>query len=232
MVSGLAAGTWLSAVVTAGFFVFPILFWAWRRNRGQGFGWLLLGTMALTTLVLYWRIPKPSPMASGPTREAPGVVHDVRTVNEIWTSDEGSQDIRRPFQMVDIEFTPEGAPEPVHILDRVDLGSVPGLREGSGVRVLYPVSDPSTARIAGGTRTFPEDVLAYLLGLTYGLGALVAFVFWPAIFLADRIRNRFLGLIDRIPLDDIARKATGFSPDDPRRQALEAFIRSQRNKQR
>jgi hypothetical protein len=64
-----------------------------------------------------------------------GVVRGVRIVDRIWASSStsgessGGQGIGAPFQMVDVEFTPAAATESVHALDRVDLGSVPGLRQ-------------------------------------------------------------------------------------------------------
>src|SRR5439155_26507191 len=113
-----------------------ILFLAWRRNPGKGYGWLLLATMASTAPLLYWRIPQPSPLPSGPTRDAAGVVPRMRIVDQIWTSEEGVQNIRHPFQMLVLEFTPDGANESTHVLARVDFDSVPGLREGAAVRIL------------------------------------------------------------------------------------------------
>ena len=54
------------------------------------------------------------------------------TVHAIWgTRRSGGPSLPQPFQMVDVEFTPEGAKEPVHALDRVDLNSIPGLRDGA-----------------------------------------------------------------------------------------------------
>jgi len=89
--------------------------------------------------------------------------------------------------MVDLEFTPEGASEPVHVLDRVDLGSVSGLTKDATVRVFYSVSDPRVARMAAGTRTYAVNALVYFLVLTYGLAALIVLVVWPAIGLAEKV---------------------------------------------
>jgi hypothetical protein len=188
--------------------------------------------MMASTALLYWRIPRPTPFPSGPVSHATGVVRHVETVDQLWTTTEGGQNIRRPFQMADIEFTPQGERESIHILDRVDLDSVPGMRDGSEVRISYAASDPARARIDGGTRTYPERAFTYILGWTFAFGAVGAFVVMPVIFLLDRIRSRFLGMVQSIPLDDIARKAPMLPPDDPRRKALEALLRSRQRPRR
>jgi ABC-type antimicrobial peptide transport system permease subunit len=69
-------------------------------------------------------------------------------VDEIWTNygtgaeDAGGQGIRQPFQIVDLEFKPDGANDSVHVLDRVDLNSVAGLREGGTAQIVYSSIDP------------------------------------------------------------------------------------------
>src|SRR6185436_17484314 len=95
--AALIGGTWAAGVLSLGFILFPILFVAWWKQRGKGFGWLLLGTMVASPVVLYLRIPWPEPFPPGPTHEVEGIVRQVQTVREIWTTDEGGQDIRQPF---------------------------------------------------------------------------------------------------------------------------------------
>ena len=85
-------------------------------------------------------------------------------------------------------------PNPFTFWDRVDLGSVSGLSKDATVRVFYSVSDPRVARIAAGTSTYAVNTLAYFLGLTYGLAALIVLVVWPVIGLAERVGRRFLNL--------------------------------------
>ncbi len=42
--------------------------------------------------------------------------------------------------------------------------------------VVYPVSNPRQARIDGGTRTYSQKAMTYILEVTFGAAALVAFV--------------------------------------------------------
>ena len=199
-VAALVAAIVLAGVLPLGFVVFPILFGIWRRQPGRGFGWILLTSMVLSALVLYWRIPSPPSMPPGPQRDATAIARQVHVVNQMWGNHrDGGEGLWRTYQMVDLEFTPEGASEPVHVLDRVDLGSVSQLTKGATVRVFYSVSDPRVARIAAGTRTYAVNALAYFLFLTYGLAALIVLVVWPAIGLAERIGRRFLNLAGTVP---------------------------------
>jgi hypothetical protein len=235
VIGGVCVPVFLLAVT--GFFLFPILFWAWRGHPGKGYGWALLGTMALSTAAVYWRIPRPTPMPPGPRREATAIVRRARVVNEIWSNvregsssgSEGGQDIRRPFQMADLEFTPEGATEPIHVLDRVDLDSVPGLREGARVQIYYSSADARLARIAGGTRNYAQQALIYLLGFAYGIGAALAFVVFPAIHIVKKLVRSSSIFGPLISHYQTMQQLSSLPADDPRRKAWDAFMRTRRH---
>jgi hypothetical protein len=225
LAAGLVGATWISAVLLAGFLVMPLLFWLWQRYRGKGYGWLLLGTVILSGPALYLRVPFPPPVAPGAQVNTTAIVRQVRIVRRIWSTRKtgGGQDLRQPFQMAELEFTPVGASEPVHILDRVDQGSVAGLTEGGKVRVSYPVSDPRAGRIAEGSRTYADQTLSYNLELNYIFPAVFALVVFPVI--------RFLGKwADSVPIFralNAAQKSSLRVPqmteDDPRRRVIEAL---------
>src|SRR5204863_5909702 len=118
-----------------GFLVFPILFGLWRASPGRGYGWVLLASIPLTVAVLYWRIPQPARAAPEPVRRTTGMVRHVQVADNLWSTSESSgQHVPQAVQMADVEFTPEGASEPIHVLDRVDANSVPNLRTGGTVR--------------------------------------------------------------------------------------------------
>jgi hypothetical protein len=216
--------------VVPGLILFPTLFWAWWRNAGKGYGWALVGTIALSAAVVYWRIPQPTPMPPGPLREGTAVVRQVRAVNQIWTGasegehtgDAGGQGIRQPFQMLDLEFTPAGANEPIHVLDRVDVDSLPGWHEGAKVTIYYAATDPRLARAAGGTRTYARQAVVYLLGLTYGMGAALAFLVCPAVYVVGKCvrSSRIFGPI--IASYEIVKYISRLPADDPRQKVLEA----------
>jgi hypothetical protein len=223
-----------SSVMLLGFLVFPALFLIWRGRRGQGFGWALLCSTALTTAALYYRIPWPLPAPSRPQGHATAVVRAVHSVDQIWGSWSGSgestggQSIRRPFQMVDLEFIPACRTEPVHALDRIDLDSVPGLRPSVTVPVTYPLADPRAGQMSVGTRSYGRQIFVYMLGLTFGFGAVIAFVVCPAIFymarLAQRVVRSFPGL--NLVFDPAARERllSALPADDPRRHTIERLL--------
>lgn len=228
-----------SSVMPLGFLVFPALFWMWRSSRGQGFGWVLLCSTALTAAALYYRVPWPSLPPPGPQGQATAVVRAVRSVDRIWASWSPSsgestdgEDIGRPFQMVDLEFVPAGRTESVHALDRVDLGSVPGLRPAATVPVTYPLADPRAGQMSVGTRDYGRQIFIYMLGLTFGLGAVVAFVVCPAIFYMGLLARRVVrsSPVLSVAFDPAARERvlSALPPDDPRRHAIERLVHSGR----
>jgi hypothetical protein len=216
-VAGFLGCTWAAGVVVMGFILFPMLFLAWTSHRGKGYGWLLLSTMAASSGLLYWRIPWPEPLLPGPVREVTGTVRHVRTVSEIWSTDEGGQSLRDPFQMVDIEFTPDGGKEPIHVEDRVDLGSVADLRDGGAVQVVYLISNPDAAHIARGTRNYGWNAFVYLMVVTYGGGLATLLLLLVVVWVGSRISARFAKL--RATLAE----ATG---DPRRRERVETLLRA------
>jgi hypothetical protein len=233
--AGTVAITVASSVLLLGWFIFPLLFWIWRANPGKGFGWSLALSIALTTAVIYYRVPGPTALGGGPHAESKAVVRNVRVVDRIWASSSssgessGGQPIRYPFQMIDVEFTPQGAAEAIHALDRVDLGSLPGLKEGIVVPVTYSRAAPRSARIAGGTREFGRHALVYFLELTYGIGAALAIVMFPAVYLVLRLARRSRALRLAFDPTERTRLLSQLPADDPRREKIERLINRGRN---
>jgi hypothetical protein len=216
--------------------LFPALFWACRRNPGKGYGLVLLATIALSIAVIYWRVPRPAALPQGPLRTGTAVVRQLRAVDEIWSnawetySRTSGESIGYPFQMVDLEFTPERATESIHALDRIDLNSVPGLREGASVPIQYSLSDPSSARLISGTRNYARAIVRYWLLLFYGIGAVLTFVFVPV---ARRVRKfaRSSSVVSVLRNPNTAfnriSKTSQWSQlpkEDPRREQLEAAL--------
>lgn len=235
LAAALCGATVCTAVVPCGFVTFPILFAVWRKRPGQGYGWVLLGFMAFSVVVLYGRIPQPTPAPSALSHEATAVVRQIRPVDHIWSDWEDSgQRVPQPFQLVDLEFTPAGANAPIHAVDRIDLNSLPELRDGATVRVFYTTSNPRSVRLDGGTRTYAEKALVYLLKLTLGIGILITVVVIPAMLLVERALQRFWGRITRFSPDQmtqIAQNISRFPADDPRRKAMEKLASLRREEQ-
>jgi hypothetical protein len=221
----------LFLAITA-FIVFPGLVLAWRASKKTGYGLLLLASIPFSAVAVYLQIPQPTQIPPDLQRHATATVRQVRAVNEIWTNygkgaeDAGGQGIRQPFQMVDLEFRPDGASDAVHALDRIDLHSVRGLQEGTTVQIAYSIADPDAASISGGTRSYVRLTWMYLLGLTYGIAGILAFVLLPSLALMDRF---FHSLTKLLPV-----RASGEGPqlisrvpaNHPRRETIEKVLRA------
>jgi hypothetical protein len=223
-------------LVTCAVLVFPLLFWAARRNPRKGYGIALLAAMALCAGVVYERVPRPAQIPPDRLRSGSAVVRQVRIVDEIWSDAwetfgrSSGQYLGPRFKMVELEYTPEEAREPIHVLDRIDLHSVPGLNPGNTLPVEFSSSDPEAVRIVGATRRYSRQLATELVVVTYGLGALVTFVVVP---LHRRMRERGRSSAVLRALTDpeaaIARIAelsrrSRLPEDDPRRRAIESAV--------
>jgi len=217
----------------------PVLFLASRRKPGEGYGLLLLALIIASAAVVYWRIPRPSRLPPGPVRSTMAVASQVHSINEIWTSmpnknggDAGGQQIGQTFQAVDLEFTPEGSLDSMHAVDFVDTGSVPGLRQGSLVRINYSAAEPRTIEIPGATSIYVQAALVSL-GKLAGIVAIVATFFLWLSGVLSRKATFFLNprnFAMRIPRERLEQQLSNFPAGDPRRQALEAYLRTSKER--
>ena len=209
VVAALLAGVAFPIVllIAAALLGVPWLFWAAIRRQEQGYAWMLLGLIGATIGIVYWRIPHPEPMPEGSQQTTTAIVRQIKLVNQIWrgpdigpTRAEG-QAISHPFQMIDLEFTPAGATEPVHALDRIDADSLRGIAPGARVQVTHSSGDPRAARIVGAARTFDRTAW-YSVMTTAGTIAMIAtFILFPIASairrLADRLRQMALDVGSR-----------------------------------
>jgi|SRR5579871_246441 len=230
LLAGLAFPSFL--LVLTGFLLIPALWGASRRNPSMGHGKLLLLVCCATAALVYWRIPRPAQFPPGPVRQASAIVRQVQTTHEIWSQidavgrGEGGDAFGFTFQMLDLEFKPEDATQAVHALDMVDQGSMPGLREGMRVAVVYSATNPRVARAVTGTRKYAMAAFAYLVGITYGAGALLAFVILPALRAVRELLNssqRPGSLFSRFAN---ASRLAKLPPDEARQRVLEMLQRS------
>lgn len=234
-------------LVATSMLVFPMLFWAWRRRPGEGFGWMLVGSIGVLLLVTYLRVPHPTPMPSGPRQSTIAIVHRLKTVREIWISGppgtatrRSGEMLSRPFYIADLEFTPAGASDPVHAVDKFDIESMPGLRQGAAVPISYSVDNPRIAQLTGATRTYDQSALQHLLAITFGGGAIFTFVLVPILHGLDKLFAPYKRLVDTAaavsheqlehelaisPFERIQEYIVTLPPDDPRRQKFEARLR-------
>jgi len=245
IVAAVIVGVCFPLVLLGGcaFVAFPTLFWISRQNPGKGYGFVLLATVVLSVAVVYWRMQRPSPVQPGPIRTSTAVVRQIRVVDEIWSNTweiysghRAGEKIGPSFEMVDLEVTPEGTSEPIHVLDRIDLNSVANIREGSSVPIQYSAANPDLAQITGGTHTYIWRTTAYLSLIGYGIGAIVTFVFVPI----RRATVRVLRTAPAVrtftdPSAAIARlrktnRLTKLTRDDPRLKQLEEMVRARQSR--
>lgn len=98
-------------------------------------------------------------------------------------------DVIRPYDIVQVQFAPEGTAGPVIAVDAIDAGSA-DVRPGLRVEIAYAATEPRTATLFGATRTH------YWLN-PLGLGAmlalpvilLAALAFWGLMRLRKRMRS-------------------------------------------
>jgi hypothetical protein len=112
---------------------------------GQHFKFARLKDRSTFSLVagLFPRIPR------GPWRQATAVVRDVRRVTEYTHRRRSPSALRWPFDIVQLDFTPDGRAGAVTAVDVVEAASVPNLKNGDSVQITWPEDDPRSAKIIG-----------------------------------------------------------------------------------
>jgi hypothetical protein len=129
-----------------------------RRVMGGVPAWLkaftILAGIAATILWLVYPSPWVTPL-DPPVLTGQAEVKRVREETRSFTSSRstGSVPAPQPWNVVELQFVPEGRTKPVIAVDSVDVGSVPGLQVGARLPVTYGKSNPREARLAG-TRTW------------------------------------------------------------------------------
>jgi hypothetical protein len=111
----------------------------------------------------------------------------VRAINYVTMTEGGSrtpsEKLRKPYDHVQLDFVPAGAVDPVIAIDDIDVGSLPTLRVGDTVTIVYPESNPRGARILGGTHDHRWiNFVTWPIGLLGGLAAaVVSALLWALI---------------------------------------------------
>jgi hypothetical protein len=112
--------------------------------------------VSIAAAVVWFVFPTPwvAPLEP-PVLTAQAEVKRVREETASFTSGRatGSVPAPQPWNIVELQFVPEGRKKPVIAVDSVDVGSVPNLRVGERLPVTYNKSNPREARLAG-TRTW------------------------------------------------------------------------------
>lgn len=153
-----------------------IALWLALRRRHPG----LLAVLAFAAIcvgVVVWVFPTPweTPLVE-PVRATEAEVRQVRDITRSFVSGRstGSIEAPQPWQLVELQFVPEGRDQPVTALDSVDVGSVPGLEAGRRVPIHYSAAAPRDVRLVGGRRTYRWREwmeLGQYLAIVVGVGA-------------------------------------------------------------
>jgi hypothetical protein len=85
----------------------------------------------------------------GPWRQTTAVVREVRHVTEYSYRRSGVSQLRWPFDIVQLDFTPDGRTGNVIAVDVVEAASAPGLKNGDLVQITWPEDDPRSGKIVG-----------------------------------------------------------------------------------
>jgi hypothetical protein len=135
---------------------FILLIALWRKAHIKAAGWLLLAAVPLA--LVYHSMPTEETAPAGEQRTARANVKSVSEFTQILeTSESPGVETRQPFQIVELQFVPEGRTDPVIGVDKIDSGSIRDLAQGSVVPIRYQVDSPRILRITGATRTFPRE---------------------------------------------------------------------------
>ncbi len=145
----------LARLLVIAFAPLLVILLLWRLLRIKSFVWLFLLWLAFA--FAYFGLPRVEPAPQHPV-SATATIHSVATIKTLGgRSDNKSMPLLHPYQMVVVEFVPPGMDTPVKAVDKVDVGSVPELKQGQSVNILYDAANPRIARLQQGTRNFPEQ---------------------------------------------------------------------------
>jgi hypothetical protein len=106
---------------------------------------------AIVAGVTWLVLPAPwLPALDAPVRTAQAEVRRLETVTRSFINGRRADiPAPQPWELVELQFVPEGGDQPVVAVDGVDAGSVPGLAIGARVPVSYNARDPRDARLPG-----------------------------------------------------------------------------------
>jgi hypothetical protein len=149
--------------------------------------WLLLPWSAW--FVFYGMCPhtEPIPLQPRPITAVVKEVATVKTLVDTGTTDAPPIRLAHPYQLVQMEYTPEGRSEPVLAIDAIDPNSVPNLGVGRMLNVDYDAGNPRIASIPGATRMFRQQAMQQL-GLLYF--TLLALLLVLLLFARRSLRSR------------------------------------------
>ena len=133
----------------------------WKILRLRIAAWLLLPWFVIVAAIIVLPRAEPAPQQPHSTK---ATVHQVVTIKDL-LADGRSIPLSRPYQIISLEYTPDGMDRPVVAVDKIDLNSIPDLQENQLLDIDYDAANPRIARLRAGTRTFPEHAVGMVLVL-------------------------------------------------------------------
>ena len=141
-----------------------LLLW---KMRIRFTAWLFLLWLGLAFALLV--LPKTEPEPQQPVA-ATATIDRIDTIDTLGqgANSEGIP-LLRPYQVVLLKFVPPGMDTPVTAIDKIDEDSVPDLKEGQSVAIVYDAAHPRIASLKEGTRRFPMQALTTVVLCCFGL---------------------------------------------------------------
>ena len=130
-----------------------VILFLWRVLRMRIAAWLLLPWLCLSFALL--AVPRIEPEPQHPV-PATATINSLATVTTLGgMPGNRSFPLQHPYQIVVLKFLPPGMDTAVTAVDKVDLDSVPDLKQGQSVDIVYDGEHPRIAKLRQGTRLFP-----------------------------------------------------------------------------
>lgn len=160
----------------------------WQVLRIRLLGWLLLAWVAVAFADL--AMPRVEPQPQQPVQAAAAVdsIDTVTTLGE--TDDNDGLPLLHPYQLVRLEYVPQGMDTAVVAIDKIDEGSVAGLKKGGSAPIVYDAAHPRIAMLQGATRQFSRQ--AWIEVILCGVGLTLLLLAWLGLRGLFRLARRSL----------------------------------------
>lgn len=166
------------------------------KNRIAKIVFIALGSIAFG----YFLFPRQTPAPAGNIQSANAKVAHISTVTHIL---EGRRKrgmaTSQPYDIVQLNFTPQERSESVVAVDEIDHDSIPGLSAGETLPIQYQSDQPRIARILGGARTFPEQARMSFVVNTGAMFLFLWFVHWLHNMIRSKARRMLINAQTAVP---------------------------------
>lgn len=141
------------AGIAAYLLVLSFLGWLLSRHKIPGLRWIFF---AMLLVALIWALTPTLPIiVSGTTAQTTATVKEVYRFTRLLDSKKSHGiDAITPYELVVLQYLPQGRKEPVLGADMIDTGSYQPLAAGQQVPIDYEVASPRRANIQGARRLY------------------------------------------------------------------------------